>query len=163
MESQRSPGKRINAGSGLDLLLLVLLFFASLGVRWPYAKAVVFPSLDAPAFYLTTAENAVRGRGLEVDALWSYQVPFPSVTHPSHERRMPLTTAAIASAFAIQRALSGAWEASFETGQIPGLILGALLAPLTYLFGLRALPRGRNNRWIALGAALFICVIARLA
>ena len=163
MESQRSPGKRSNAGSGLDLVLLVFLFFASLGVRWLYARAVVFPPLDAPAFYLTTAENVVTGRGLEVDALWSYQVPFPAVTHPSHEGRMPVTTAVIASAFAINRALSGAFDPALEIGQIPGLILGALLAPLTYLFGRRALPRGRSNRWISLGAALLIAVNATLA
>jgi hypothetical protein len=163
MESQRSPGKRFSAGTGLDLVLLVFLFFASLSVRWLYARPVVFPPLDAPAFYLTTAENVVTGRGLEVDALWSYQVPFPAVTHPSHEHRMPLTTAVIASAFAIQRALSGALEASLETGQMPGLILGALLAPLTYLFGRRALPQGRSNRWISLGAAVLIVVNATLA
>ena len=163
MTNNRSARKRSNRDAGLDLVLLVFLFFASLGVRWQYARAVVFPPLDAPAFYLTTAENAVTGRGLEVDALWSYQVPFPTVTHPSHERRMPVTTAAIASAFAIERAFSRALEASFETGQIPGLILGALLAPLTYLIGRRALPRGRSNRWISLGAALLIVVNATLA
>ncbi|NIV40222.1 MAG: hypothetical protein GWN58_65715, partial [Anaerolineae bacterium] len=59
---------------------------------------------------------------------------------------MPLTTAVIASAFVIQRALSGVLEASLEIGQIPGLILGALLAPLTYLFGRRALPHGGKSR-----------------
>ena len=163
MEDRLSPRRRVNLGSGLDLVLPVLLFFAALGVRWLYARSVVFPPLDAPAFYLTTAENTVTGRGLEVDALWSYQVPLPGVTHPSHERRMPLTTAVIASAFAIQRALSGVLEASLEIGQIPGLILGALLAPLTYLFGRRALPEGRNIRWVWLGAGLLIAVNPTLA
>ncbi|NIV31229.1 MAG: hypothetical protein GWN58_17565 [Anaerolineae bacterium] len=163
MEGQQSPGKRSILGSGLDLALPVILFLVSLAVRWPYARAVVFPPLDAPAFYLTTAENAVTGRGLEVDALWSYQVPLPSVTHPSHERLMPMTTAVIASAFAIQRALSGVLEASLEIGQLPGLILGALLAPLTYRFGRRALPEGRSSRWILFGAGLLIAVNATLA
>ena len=163
MKSSRSPEKRFRAEAGLDLVLLVFLILASLGVRWLYARAVVFPPLDAPAFYLTTAENVVRGRGLEVDALWSYQIPFASVTHPSHERRMPLTTAAIATAFTIERAFSGRWETSLETGQLPGLIFGVFLAPLTYLLGRRALPRGPHNRWISLGAALLIVVNATLA
>jgi hypothetical protein len=163
MEGQQSPGRRFKLGAGLDLLLPVLLFLVSLGLRWPYAKAVVFPPLDAPAFYLTTAENAVTGRGLEVDALWSYQVPLPSVTHPSHERLMPMTTAVIASAFVIQRALSGVLEASLEIGQFPGLILGALLAPLTYRFGRRVLPEGRNSRWILFGAGLLIAANGTLA
>ena len=145
------------------MVLVVVLFLVSLGVRWLYARAVVFPPLDAPAFYLSTAENAVTGRGLEVDVLWSYQVPLPGATHPSHERRMPLTTAIIASAFSIQRALSGVLEPSLETGQLPGLILGAFLAPLTYLFGRRALPEGRNIRWVWLGGGLLIAVNATLA
>ena len=163
MKSRQSPGKRFNLGSGLDLVLPVLLFFVSLGVRWPYARVVVFPPLDAPAFYLTTAENVVTGRGLEVDALWNYEVPIPAVTHPSHERLMPMTTAVIASAFAIQRALTGVLDASLEIGQIPGLVLGALLAPLTYRFGRRALPEGRNSRWVLFGAGLLIAVNATLA
>ena len=163
MADQQSLKKRFNAGSGVDLVLLVVLFVSSLGVRWLYARAVIFPPLDAPAFYLTTAENVVTGRGLEVDALWSYQVPLPAVTHPSHERRMPLTTAVIAASFALQRALSGVLEASLEIGQIPGLILGALLAPVTYLFGRRALPGGRSNRWVSLGAALLVAVNGTLA
>ena len=163
MESRQSGNRRFRVGAGLDLVLLIVLFLVSLGVRWLYAKAVVFPPLDAPAFYLTTAENVITGRGLEVDVLWSYQVPLPAVTHASHERRMPLTTAAIASAFTLQRALTGALEPSFQTGQLPGLILGAFLAPLTYLFGRRALPEGRNSRWVCLGAGLLIAVNATLA
>lgn len=163
MESQRTFAKRFNAGFGLDLVLLGVLFVASLGVRWQYARAVVFPPFDASAFYLITAANAVEGRGLEIDVLGSYQVPFPAVTHPSHERRMPLTTAAIAAAYALQPFFSGASEASLETGQWPGLILGSLLAPLTYLAGRRALPQGKGNRWISLGAALLIAVNGTLA
>ena len=163
MTGEQSARKRSNGDAALDLVLVLLLFLGSLGVRWLYVKAVVFPPLDAPAFYLTTAENVVTGRGLEVDALWSYQVPLPVVAHPSHERLMPLTTAAIAAAFAIQRALSGALEASLQIGQSPGLIFGALLAPVTYLVGRRILPRGRSSRWISLTAALLMVVNATLA
>jgi hypothetical protein len=75
---------------------------------------------------------------------------------------MPLTTALIAAAFAIQRALSGILQASLQIGQMPGLILGALLAPLTYLVGRRALPGDRSNRWVSLGAALLVTVNATL-
>jgi hypothetical protein len=135
----------------------------SLCVRLAYARAVVFPPLDDPAFYLTSAENVVSGRGLVVDVLWSYQVPFPNVTHPSHEHWMPLTTGLIAAAFAIQRAVAGVLEASLQTGQMPGLILGALLAPLTYLFGRRVLPHGRGSRWVSLSAALLVAANATLS
>ncbi|MGD8902895.1 MAG: hypothetical protein PVI67_04975 [Anaerolineae bacterium] len=163
MESRRASAKRPSAGSGLDLAVLVVLFVASLGVRWQYARAVVLPPSDASAFYLTTAANAVEGRGLEVDVLWSYQVLFPNVTHPSHDHWMPLTTGLIAVAFAIQRAVTGFLEPMLQTGQMPGLIVGSLLAPLTYLFGLRVLPQGRSNRWVSLGAALLVVVNATLS
>jgi hypothetical protein len=148
---------------GIDLWLLLTLFVLGLGVRWLYARAVVFPPLDDPAFYLTTAENVVTGRGLVVDVLWSYQVPFPSVTHPSHEHWMPLTTGLIAAAFSIQKAVTGILEPSLRTGQMPGLVLGALLAPLTYLLGRRVLPQGPSSRWISLGAALLVAANPVLA
>lgn len=156
-------GRKAARWKGVDIWLLLGLFAISLGVRWLYAQAVVFPPLDDPTFYLATAENVASGRGLVVDALWSYQVPFPSVTHPSHEHWMPLTTGLIAAAFAAQREVAGVLEPSLTIGQMPGLVLGALLAPLTYLFGLRALPRGRGNRWVSFAAALLVAVSATLA
>jgi hypothetical protein len=156
----------------VDLLLALLLFVAAFGVRWLYAERIVFPPPGDPAFFLTTAENVVTGRGLEVDVLWNYEPGFPGVTHPSHERWMPLPTGLIAVAFAIQRAISGTMEALLQTGQLPGLILGAMLAPLTYLVGRRVLPGGsesgrglsseKGSRWVALGAGLLIAVNATL-
>jgi hypothetical protein len=155
----------------VDLLLAFLLLAAALGVRWLYFESVLFPPSDEPAFFLTTAENVLTGRGLEVDVLWNYEPSFPTVTHPSHERWMPLTTGLIAVAFAIQRAVSGTLEASLQVGLLPGLLLGAMLAPLTYLVGRRVLPGGderrlrseRVSRWVALGAGLLVSVNAHLA
>jgi hypothetical protein len=158
-ESQST--RRISAV--LDLIIVILLFAVGLGVRYAYANKVVFPPLDDPAFYLSTAENVVKGRGLEIDALWSYQFPFSKVTHPSHEHWMPVTTGLMAAAFALL-------DTSLRTGQLPGLLAGALLAPLTYLFGRRALPEGGQpadslvggNRGVAVGAALLIAISATL-
>ena len=128
-ENQHPPQGQSKPGNGVDLLLALLLFAAAFGVRWLYAERIVFPPPGDPAFFLTTAENVVTGRGLEVDVLWNYEPGFPGVTPPSHERWMPLPTGLIAMAFAIQRAISGTLEASLQTGQLPGLILGAMLAP----------------------------------
>ncbi len=136
--------------------MALLLLAAGLGVRWLYVRAVAFPPLDDPAFYLTSAGNLASGRGLVVDALWSYQMPFPGVTHPSHEHWMPLTTGLIASAFALL-------GQSLRTGQLPGMILGALLAPFTYLVGRRALPGGPGNRRVAFSAALLVAISATLS
>jgi hypothetical protein len=165
-ENQDPSSSQPKPGYGVDLLLALLLFAGAFGVRWLYADQVVFPPLGKSAFFLTTGENVVTGRGLEVDVLWNYQPSFPGVTHPSHERWMPLTTGLMAAAFAAQRAISGTLEASLQTGQLPGLILGAMLAALTYLVGRRVLPGGsghglsseKGSLWVSLAAALLIAL-----
>jgi len=43
------------------------------------------------------------------------------------------------------------------------MILGALLAPFTYLVGLRTLPGGLRNRWVAFSAALLVAISATLS
>lgn len=156
MESSEQSQKQARRKVWLDSLIVIVLFVAGLGIRWLYAEAVTFPPLDDPAFYLKTADNLVSGRGLVVDAMWSYHILFPSVTHPSHEHWMPLPTGLIAAAFALG-------ETALRTGQWPGLILGALLAPLTYLFGRRALPQDSRVRWVALGAGLLVAFGATLS
>ena len=180
-KSQRQTQKQPKTNYWLDLLLVIVLLTIGLGVRWLYVQAVVFPPLDDPAFYLTSAQNLVSGRGLVVDVLWSYQVHFSGVTHPSHEHWMPLTTGLIAAAFALQRAAPAVLESTLRAGQLPGLILGGLLVPLTYVFGRRALPKGKEpglslskgkepglslskgNRWVALGAALLVAANATMS
>lgn len=170
-EGQTPTSNRSKASNGLDLLLVLLLFAVALGVRWRYVEAIEFPPLGDPAFYLTTAENVVARQALEVNVLWNYQPLFASVTHPSHERLMPLTTGLIAAAYAVERFLSGALQASLRTGQMAGLVIGALLAPLTYLVGRRVLPGRTGNTqraskgslWLSLGAALLIATNGMLS
>ncbi len=158
----RRGRKQSKDWSWLDSALVLLLLAAALGVRRLYMQAVVFPPLDDPAFYLTTAENLATGRGLEVDVLWSYAIPFPTVRHPSHEHWMPLTTGLIAAVFVLHRVLTGTLETGLPLGQLTGLLFGAALAPLTYIVGRRVLPGGRRNRWAALGAGLLIAFNATL-
>jgi hypothetical protein len=160
-QGQTGNGRR--SERGLDLLVVILLLAIGLGVRWLYIRAVVFPPLDDPAFYLLTGENLVSGRGLVVDALWSYQILFPTVTHPSHEHWMPLATGLVAAALAIQRALPAVVEVPFRAGQLPGVIMGSLLTLFTYLFGRQALPSNRGNRWVAFSAALLVALNATLS
>jgi hypothetical protein len=166
--------KRPRTTYWLDVLLVVILLVAALGIRWLYVRAVVFPPLDDPAFYLTTGQDLASGRILEVDALWSYQIVFPSVTHPSHEHWMPLTTGLIAAVLALQRAVPAVPEvlaSTLRAGQLPGLIFGALLVPVTYVFGRRTLPGAKEsarslskgNRWVALGAAVLVAGSATLS
>jgi 4-amino-4-deoxy-L-arabinose transferase-like glycosyltransferase len=170
MQGQGQSQRSRRTESSLDSVLAFLVFCVALAVRILYARAVVFPPLDDPAFYLTTAKVLVEEQKLEVDVLWSYQLPFDTVTHPSHEHWMPMTTFLIGGAFAINEALSEAVSAPLPAGQFPGLLLGALLAPLTYWVGRRMLSdtvssgQGfrQSSRWIALGAGLLVAINATL-
>jgi len=120
-----------NSSSRVDRGWMVGLFLLALVVRVWLASAVTFPPLDDPAFYLTTARNVAAGRGLMVDALWSYQSQPDAISHPSHEHWMPLPTLLMALSMTL-------FGPSLSSGQIPGLLLGAALAPLTYLIGRKA-------------------------
>lgn len=147
----------------LDTGLSVTMLVVAAIIRLAYARAVVFPALDDPAFYLATARNLVLGRGLEVDVLWSYQVPFNQVTHPSHEHWMPLPTLLIAVPFALEQLLDASPDFSLALARLPGLILGAMLAPLTYAWGRHLVSAGHAPRWLALGAGLLVATNATLA
>ncbi len=154
---------RVPPWTRLDSGLLVTLLVVAALVRLAFARAVVFPPLDDPAFYLTTARNLALGRGLEVDALWSYQVPSAQVTHPSHEHWMPLPTFLMAVPFAIERFLDASPDFDLHLAQLPGLVLGTLLVPLTFASVRRLLPGGREVRWPAFVAALLVATNATLA
>jgi len=125
------------------------LFVAAFSVRLIFAARLVFPPLDDPAFYLQTARNLAAGRGLVSDVIWNYLVAFPAVTHPSHEYWMPLATW-LMSPFV--KALGD----SLLSAQLPGIITGALLAPLTYALGRIVWPSERDGKWAIFAAVLLI-------
>jgi hypothetical protein len=128
-----------------------LLTGIALAMRLACERAVVFPPLDDPAFYLSVARNVVAGRGLVIDALWSYRGGFPAVTHPAFEHWMPLPSLLMVPCMALL-------GATLRAGQIPGLLMGTALAPLTYLLG-----RGCLGRKMALIAGLLVACNATLA
>ncbi|MBN1661612.1 MAG: hypothetical protein JXA93_24675 [Anaerolineae bacterium] len=162
VHGERAKARR-ESSLALDLWVTVGLLVVALAVRWLFCRAITFPPLDDPAFYLVTAKNLAAGRGLVVDALWSYHTLFPSVTHPSHEHWMPIATFINAAAFAVERIFTGELRASLGAAQVPGALLGALLAPLTYLYGRRHLPDRRASRWLAASAGLWVSLNATLA
>src|SRR5512137_2798698 len=110
--------KRHDAGGPLtlrrkqDVWIALGLLAAGWGIRLALAARLVFPPLDDPAFYVQTARNLAAGRGLVSDVLWSYSVPFASVTHPSHEYWMPLATFLIAPFLRL-------WGNSLWAAQLP--------------------------------------------
>ena len=120
-----------------DLLVALALFGAALVVRLFFATLLPFPPLDDPAFYVQTARNLAGGRGLIIDVIWSYQVPFMQVTHLSHEYWMPLSTFLIAPFVAL-------FGDTLFAAQAPGAISGALLIPITYGLARLVWPEDRR-------------------
>ena len=121
---------------------------------WPHCccvsdwrRRLSFPPLDDPAGYIQLARNIASGRGLVSDVLWNYWVPFPAVTHASNEFWMPLASVIMAGSLRL-------FGDTLLAAQLPGLVAGALLAPVVYLIGRTLWPRQR--RWSVLAAALIV-------
>jgi 4-amino-4-deoxy-L-arabinose transferase-like glycosyltransferase len=125
------------------------LFAAALVIRLIFGAQLVFPPLDDPAFYLQTARNVAAGRGLVSDVIWNYFVAFPTVTHSSHEYWMPLATWLMSPFIKVL-------GDSLLSAQLPGLITGALLPPLTYALGRIVWPSVRDRKWAIFAAVLLI-------
>lgn len=125
-----------------DLFLNVapwLVVAVALAVRAVAAAGITFPALDDPAFYFMVASNLAQGRGLVIDAIWSYQVPFEAVAHPSNEYWMPLTSFVLAPALA----LAGP---SYRAAQAVGVVAGTGLVALTFAI-VRASPQASKQSW----------------
>jgi 4-amino-4-deoxy-L-arabinose transferase-like glycosyltransferase len=144
-----ATGGRSMTISRRDLMFASSLFLAALAIRLIFAAQLVFPPLDDPAFYLQTARNLAAGRGMVSDVIWNYLVPFTSVTHFSHEYWMPLATWLMAPFIKLL-------GDTLLVAQLPGIICGALLTPLTYSLARLAWPTDRDRVWAALAAILLL-------
>ena len=130
-----------------DLIIGISLLATTFAIRLIFAARLVFPPLDDPAFYLQTARNLAAGRGLVSDVIWNYFVPFSAVTHPSHEYWMPLATWLMSPFIKV-------FGDTLLAAQLPGIICGAALAPLTYALGRTTWPNERERKWAMLAAVL---------
>jgi hypothetical protein len=151
-----APGPTVAGGPArwnrADGLVVAGLFVLALAVRSLFALAVAFPPLDDPAYYLQVARNLCRGEGFHIAVIWSHLYPFTSVDHPSGELWMPLASVVMCGSW---RLLGESWRAA----QLPGVLAGAALPPLTYMLGVYTL----GCRLRALAAALFLAVSGVLA
>ncbi len=129
-----------------NLWICVVLFVVALGVRLVLALQLPFPPLDDPAFYVQTARNVAAGRGLVSDVIYNYWLSYSSVSHPSHEYWMPLTTLVMAGFIRL-------CGNSLFAAQLPGILSSALLPVFTYLLGRRVWPQ---QPWLGVLAALLI-------
>jgi 4-amino-4-deoxy-L-arabinose transferase-like glycosyltransferase len=144
MNASAMRGRILNAK---DFWMCAALFAAAFVVRLWLAVQLPFPQLDDPASYIQVARHIASGRGLVSDVLWNYWVSFPAVTHPSNEFWMPLPSLFMAGSI---RLLGDTLLAA----ELPGLVAGSLLPPLTYLMGRTLWPAQR--RWSVLAAILIV-------
>lgn len=65
------------------------VFALAFVVRAIAAAAIPFPVPEDTAYYWGVARNAVEGRGLVSDALWSYYLPPLTLPRPAFEIWLP--------------------------------------------------------------------------
>ena len=124
---------------------LVLRAVAAALVPWP-------PYLDA-SYYTVVAQSLATGEGFTIPVIWAYlevgsQIPAdPTLPIPSNAHWPPLGSLVAAAGMAV-------FGPSWQAGQVPMVIVAALLPPLTYLVG-RELFASRGLGIAAGALALF--------
>lgn len=116
-----------------------------------FATALLFhqPGYTDAYYYANVAESLWRGQGFREDYIWNYlgrPLTGSATGNPSSLYWMPFTSVLIYGAY-----LLGGGP-SFLAAQLPGILLSALMAPLTFylattIFGHDS--RGRRYGWLA--------------
>lgn len=107
------------------------LFLVALVARALVAASVPFPQTEDSAYYVAVARNLLDGRGLVSDAMWSYATPPLTLPKPAFELWMPMATFVSAASMAVL----GHTYAAAQWGSV---LLGAFVAPLTWMVGREA-------------------------
>jgi len=127
------------------------LFGLALMMRLWAVASISFPLTEGSAYYVAVARNLVTGRGLEIDAIWSYATPPLTLPRPAFELWQPLASFVAA----VPMTMLGP---TFSTAQLGFAALGALLAPLTWLVArdvARRLELPSRRAWsMSIGAGL---------
>lgn len=147
----------IPSGSARSLALAAPLglFLIALIARAIVAVAVPFPASEDSAYYVMVARNLLEGRGLVSNAIWSYATPPLTLPKPAFELWMPMSTFVSAASMAVL-------GHTYAAAQLGSVLLGALVAPLTWLMGLQAAAAagltGRRQATVALTAGALVAV-----
>jgi hypothetical protein len=113
------------------------------------------PLSEGSSYYVATARNLVEGRGLVIDAIWSYATPPLVLPRPAFELWQPVASlvAALPMPFL---------DTSYDAAQIGFAFIGAALAPLAWLVTdavarLPASPPRNRSPWVPVLTALSAC------
>jgi 4-amino-4-deoxy-L-arabinose transferase-like glycosyltransferase len=147
MSSAPQPVTRLR---GVDLLALTV---AALVARVVAALVIDYSPYTDPAYYAMVAEQLATGQGFSAPVLWSFLEvggrlpPDPGLPVPSNGHWMPLTSIVAAAGMAVL-------GPDLRGGQVPVILLGVALVPMTYLIGWE-LYRSRRVALVAGVLAVF--------
>jgi 4-amino-4-deoxy-L-arabinose transferase-like glycosyltransferase len=116
---------------------------------------ISFPLTESSAYYAAVARNLATGRGLLIDAIWSYSTPPLTLPRPAFELWQPLASFVAAAPMAL-------FGSTFDVAQFAGLLLGSLLAPMAWLVArdtARRLKLPERRAWfVSVGAGVLAAV-----
>ncbi len=101
------------------------IFGLAVAVRIVAAAAVPFAVPEDTAYYWGVARNAVEGRGLVSDALWSYYLPPLTLPRPAFEIWLPLPTFLSLPFLAVL-------GTTFRSAQVAGVLVSAIVPVLAW-------------------------------
>jgi hypothetical protein len=139
-----------------DVITAVTLYLFAAAVRIVAIASVHFPANEGSAYYVTVARNMVEGRGLVIDAMWSYATPPLTLPRPAFELWQPMASFIAA----LPMSLLGT---SFASAQLGGVLLGALVAPLAWVIGSQAARalrlEPRRAAAVAVGSGVLVAIL----
>jgi hypothetical protein len=133
-----------------------VLYAFGLGISLWVAGQVAYPASEGSAYYAAVAANLVDGRGLVIDAVWSYATPPLVLPRPAFELWQPLASLVAAMPMPVL-------GTSFDAAQLGGALAAALLAPLVWLVAREGAATagvhdGAHVQVLAIGAAVLVMV-----
>jgi len=136
-------------------VVAVGLYTLAFVVRSLAIVAISFPLTEGSAYYVAVARSLAEGRGLLINAIWSYATPPLVLPRPAFELWQPLASFIAAGPMAVL-------GTSFAMAQFGSLFLGALIAPLTWLVARDAARRlqltERRVWFVSVGAGAIAAV-----
>ena len=151
--ASRQPEERASFRHVISVPELVALFVIGLVARVAAAVPVDYAPYTDPAYYTLVAQRLASGEGFTVPVIWSFlevgsTLPDPAVLPvPSNGHWMPLTSIVAAGAMTL-------FGESWRAGQVPMVLLSALLVPMT-AFSAAWLFRRRWVTWLSAVIAIF--------
>ena len=143
----------------MTLVTLLALYGLAAAIGMVAIGLVRDPLTEGTSYYVAVARNLVEGRGLVIDAIWSYATPPLVLPRPAFELWQPMASFVAALPMPVL-------GTTFSAAQVAFALVGALLAPLAWLVARDAAGRlqldERRARTVELSAGVLTAISAPL-